>query len=147
MKKFMTIMSLMLAFSMMTSACYHPKRVPVDAKIYEIIFDFGNIDSVVFYEDNNVMLLHYDDPDAFDLDNLAFITGRDEWYGEYVGVTVNDTLITEFINDYHKYLSNKNWEYRENLNYGYILIEKHIRYDNGDIDVVFYIKTRDEYDE
>lgn len=119
----------------------------VDSKQYEIIFDFGNIDTIIFYEDDDAFVLHYDDADVFDLDNLAYQTGRDKWYGEYVSIYVDDTLITEFLNDYHKYLTNKNWDYRENLNYNYILIEEDITFADGSRDIIFYIKAASEYDE
>ena len=154
MKKFLTIGILLLSICICSVACsYTPKHINytgstiVDTKKYEILFDFGNIDSVIYYEDDNAFVLHYDDPDVFDLDNLAYKSGRDKWYGEYVAVDVDDTLVTEFLNDYTKYLQNKDWDYRENLNYNYVLIEEDVTYSDGTVDIVFYIRLASGDDE
>lgn len=128
-------------------ACSDTIDIVESSKEYEIIFDFANIDSVVYYDDDDAMGIHYDDPDVFDYETLAFVTDRDNWYGEYVFIDIPDTLITEFLNDYHKYLISKNWKDKENLNINYTIVEENIKYKDGSRDIIFYIKVNDKRDE
>lgn len=125
-------------------ACADNNPTVQSSKEYEIIFDFCNADTIVYYDDDDAMTIHYNDEDVFDYENLAYLTDRDEWYGEYVSVSINDTIITEFLNDYYKYLTSTEYDERTELSYKYIIVEKDIKYNNGDRDIIFFIKANKE---
>lgn len=112
----------------------------VDSKSYDILFDYDNIDSVFYCEDDDCVYVHYIDPDCFDLDNLAYLTGRDKWYGDYIRVDVEDTLICDFLYDYETWKAAKDYWQRDALNKQYVLIEEDLVYNDGNKDIIFYIQ-------
>ena len=125
-------------------ACKHTNdsiinKTIVKDKTYEIIFDFENVDSIVYLEDDDVYLLHYDDPDCFDLDNLAFIIGRDEWYTDYIIIDIEEEIVSRFLYDYINYKNTKDFWEKESLNNQYIIIEKNITFGDGTKDIIFYV--------
>lgn len=143
MKKLSLVIMLFANIFISATACTnkgHNDDIVASSKEYEMVFDFNNIDSVVYYEDDDAMCIHYDDPDVFDYENLAFLTDRDKWYGEYVSAYVDDTIITEFLNDYHRYLTSTDWEEKEELSNKYSIIEEDIRYKSGERDIIFFIR-------
>lgn len=85
-----------------------------------IIFEFSNVDSIAYVWENKCFLIWYDDADAFDYDAMAYRAGKEEWYGEFVYLDIEDSLIGEFLEDFHKYTKLKsdyksNWEQIDEL--------------------------------
>lgn len=117
----------------------------VEDKPYTILFDFSNIDTITYVgADDEFCVLHYCDYDAFDYDNLAYLTGRENWYGEYIAIDVEDEILSQFLNDYSNYKSNTDYWYKQELNDKYIIIEHDITYQDGSKDIIFYIGINDE---
>ena len=150
MKKFLTIGILLLSICICSVACnntYEPTNdsiaTVVNDEPHPILFDFGNIDTVVYLDNNNATVLHYCDYDVFDYDNLAYLTGRKHWYGDYVAINVEDEILQEFLVDYSKYIENKDYNTREHLNDKYIIIEHDITYQDGTRDFIYYIAIDD----
>lgn len=143
MKKITFIIALLIS-ACFGIACADNNPTIQSSKEYEITFDFSNIDSVIYYEDDDALFIRYDDADIFDYENLAYLTDRDKWYGEYVSVFIDDTIITEFLNDYNKYIVSKNYDDREELNNKYILVEEDIVYKNGEKDIIFFIRINQD---
>lgn len=129
-----------------TVACANNNPTIQSSKEYEIIFDFCNVDTIIYYDDDDAMAIRYSDEDVFDYENLAYLTDRDEWYGEYVSVSVDDTIITEFLNDYYKYLVSTEYDERVELNDKYVIVEEDIKYNNGERDIIFFIKANTQED-
>lgn len=85
-----------------------------------IIFEFSNVDSCAYVWDDGCFLIWYDDADAFDYDAMAYRAGREEWYGEFVYLDIEDSLVGEFLQDFHKYTElhsdyKSNWEQMDEL--------------------------------
>lgn len=145
MKKIIFIVVLFVS-ACFSVACADNNPIVQSSKEYEIIFDFCNVDTIIYYDDDDAMAIHYDDADVFDYENLAYLTDRNEWYGEYVSVYVDDTIITEFLNDYYKYLISTEYDERMELSYKYVIIEEDIKYNNGERDIIFFIRANTEQD-
>jgi len=75
---------------------------------YLVMFDFSNIDDAIYSRDDGIFYLEYNDPDAWDYDNLAYLSSRDEWYGNYIRVEINNCLVSEFLEDWDEYISLRN---------------------------------------
>ena len=117
----------------------------VEDKPYTILFDFSNIDTITYVgADDEFCVLHYCDYDVFDYDNLAYLTGREHWYGEYIAIDVEDEILSQFLNDYSNYKSNTDYQYKQELNDKYIIIEHDITYQDSSKDIIFYIGINDE---
>lgn len=69
-----------------------------------IMFEFYNIEDAIYSKDNMNFYLEYMDVDAFDLDCLAAMTGRERWYGDYIAVDLQDSLVSQFLIDWNEYL-------------------------------------------
>lgn len=97
-------------------AAQTPKEQPANA----IIFEFSNVDSCAYVWDDGCFLIWYDDADAFDYEAMAWRSGREEWYGEFLYLDIEDSLVGEFLQDFHKYIElrtdyKKNWEAMDEL--------------------------------
>ena len=133
-----------MIFAAMFIACADNNPTVQSSKEYEIMFDFCNVDTIIYYEDDKAMTIHYDDEDVFDYENLAYLTDRDSWYGEYVSVSIDDTIITEFLNDYYRYVTSTEYDERVKLSDKYIIVEEDIKYNNGECDIIFFIRANTE---
>lgn len=71
---------------------------------YLVMFDFSNIDDAIYSRDDGIFYLKYNDPDAWDYDNLAYLSGREEWYGDYIQVELEDSIVSEFLQDWKEWL-------------------------------------------
>jgi len=90
------------------------KVASVKNENYLIMFDFSNIDDAHYSIDDSNFWLEYDDPDAFDLDHLAETTGRNEWYGDYIAIDIQDSLVSLFLIEWGEYNDLRNYIH-ENL--------------------------------
>lgn len=68
--------------------------------------------------------LKYDDPDVFDYDNLAYLSGESEWYGNYIVIEVDSTINYEFIHDYTLYPNQIDYFIKSSLNRKYRIVEE-----------------------
>ena len=143
MKKIAFIVALIIS-ACFNVACADNNPTVQSSKEYEIMFDFCNVDTIIYYEDDKAMTIHYDDEDVFDYENLAYLTDRDSWYGEYVSVSIDDTIITEFLNDYYRYVTSTEYDERVKLSDKYIIVEEDIKYNNGECDIIFFIRANTE---
>lgn len=153
MKKIVIIM--MMFAAMFTAACNNNNVNNNDSincdqivsiKTDHILFDFGNIDTIVYVDDEEIPVLHYDDPDALDYDYLADVTGRDHWYGDYISVDIEDEVRIAFFEDYKIYKDNKDFWVRETLNEQYVIEEHTIKYTDGTVDIIYYVIFNDDAD-
>ena len=93
-----------------------------------IMFDYSLILDRIF--NDSVCYLEYDDPDAFDLEAMAYRAGLEEWPTDYLVVTISENLIDEFIEDWNRweYLGNskEEWQEKFQLSYKYALKEYYV---------------------
>lgn len=103
-----------------------------------IMFEFSNVNDAHYVKDDANFYLEYEDADAFDYDNLAYMTGRDKWYGDYIAVDIQDSLVSQFLLDWGNYAElrkdyRSNWEEMDKLSYSWgiqeIWIEGDVRYE------------------
>lgn len=94
-----------------------------------IMFDYSLILDGIF--NDSVCYLEYDDPDAFDLEAMAYRAGLEEWPTDYLVVTISENLIDEFLEDWNRYeylgSSKEEWEEKFELSYKYALKEYYVR--------------------
>lgn len=71
----------------------------IDRKDVFLNMNFFCIDDIVYYSEENIWSVEYDNPDQFDYENLAWITGRDSWYGDYVKCEIDGSLVPQLNED------------------------------------------------
>lgn len=87
-----------------------------------INFSFSNIVDIVKTKTNNYVI-EYDDPDCFDYERIMEQNG-DNINVDYISIYVNDiNLFKDFLNDYYKYKSLKDYKNKSNINRNYKIIE------------------------
>lgn len=97
------IATLIVCFSCNSKA--QEVRVPAEISASQLImFEFYNIEDAIYSQDDMNFYLKYMDVDAFDLDCLAAMTGRKQWYGDYIAVDLQDSIVSQFLIDWNKYL-------------------------------------------
>lgn len=101
-----------------------------------VMFDFCNINDAHYIMDDANFYIEYNDQDAWDYDNLAYRTGRQEWYGDYIQVDLQDSLVSEFLQDWGNYAELRknfkdNWEEMDKLSEKWGVMEIHLS--DGDI--------------
>lgn len=106
-----------------------------------ISFDYDNIIDIIYSPEDNCVFIEYDDADCFDYDNLAYLTNRKEWYGEYIAINLDEILFNEFLKDYYSYDYTANsFNFRnDRLNDKYRIIQRKIIYNDSIQDFVFDI--------
>lgn len=110
-----------------------------------IAFDYANIDTIFYVEEDNIYIMHYDDSDVFDYDYLSYVTKRDRWYGNYVNIEVGEELLPDFMYNYHNYMQSDDFWRKDSLNNQYSIAQHTIVYYNGDVDVLYYIIPHQSY--
>lgn len=73
-----------------------------DIEVNYIMFELSGILEFAYNAIDDEYYLDYDDPDAFDLDNLAYLSGMEEWYADYLIVHVSKDNFFELIEDVNK---------------------------------------------
>lgn len=94
------------------------------------MFDFCNINDAHYTMDDSNFWLEYNDQDAWDYESLAYRTGRSEWYGDYIAVDIQDSLVSEFLQDWGDYAElrkdfRNNWEKMDKLSEKWGVMEIH----------------------
>lgn len=144
------IFLLLFAVSMIFTACggvNTPKTdtistIVVEDKVSDIAFDFSNIQTIVYLDDDDVCIVRYDDPDVFDYQTLALITKRDEWYGEYIDMDIEESILPMFVYDYNDWKETDNYWKREQLSNKYKIVEHIIKYADGVVDIIYDVEIR-----
>lgn len=114
---FMAVLVIAMLCSCANAQTTNPSQ---QSQEHAIIFEFSNMDSCAYVWDDGCFLIWYDDADAFDYDAMAWRSGRESWYGEFVYLDIEDSLVGEFLQDFHKYTELKsdyksNWEQMDEL--------------------------------
>lgn len=114
---FVALCIFVLTYTMLFTSC---SAQTTSTQKNAIIFEFSNVDSCAYVWDDGCFLIWYDDADAFDYDAMAYRAGREEWYGEFVYLDIEDSLVGEFLQDFHKYTElhsdyKSNWEQMDEL--------------------------------
>lgn len=111
----------------------------VEEKVDTIMFSYSNFIEMTYLDEDNIAVIRYDDPDVFDLDHMAYITGRDKWYGDYVDMVIEEDLLAEFMYNYDNYKYTDDFWRKERLNENWIIEEHNILYLDGTRDLIYYI--------
>lgn len=111
----------------------------VEEKVDTIMFSYSNFIEMTYLDEDNMAVIRYDDPDVFDLDHMAYITGRDKWYGDYVDMVIEEDLLAEFMYNYDNYKYTDDVWRKERLNENWIIEEHNILYLDGTRDLIYYI--------
>ena len=111
----------------------------VEEKVDTIMFSYSNFIEMTYLDEDNIAVIRYDDPDVFDLDHMAYITGRDKWYGDYVDMVIEEDLLAEFMYNYDNYKYTDDIWRKERLNENWIIEEHNILYLDGTRDLIYYI--------
>lgn len=91
--------------------------------ITPIRFNFDNIVDILYNPETNLYYIEYDDPDAFDYDNLAYHCNMEEWYGNYIIVNIDSNIAIQFNNDNTTFDNTLDYYKKIDLNNKYIIIE------------------------
>lgn len=87
-----------------------------------INFSFNNIVDIVITKSNDYVI-EYDDPDCFDYETIME-QNEDNINIDYVSIYVNNIdLFNNFLNDYNKYISLKDYKTKSNINKHYKIVE------------------------
>lgn len=79
--------------------CCEPNTEP---EINYIIFELSNILEFAYNNVDREYYINYDDPDAFDLEHLAYRSGMDKWYADYIMVQLTEKDFFELLADVNK---------------------------------------------
>lgn len=111
----------------------------VEEKVDTIMFSYSNFIEMTYLDEDNIAIIRYDDPDVFDFDHMAYITGRDKWYGDYVDMIIEEDLLAEFMYNYDNYRYTDDFWRKENLNSDWIIEEHNVLYLDGTRDLIYHI--------
>lgn len=100
------------------------------------VFGFECVEDIIWSSDDGHYYIEYNDPDGFDLDNLAYLTNRNEWYGDFIVVDIPDELVQIFQDEYTKW-TKSDWEMKYALSDGWCIKEVWICFEDGTKDVRF----------
>lgn len=112
----------------------------VEEKVDTIMFSYSNFIEMTYLDEDNMAVIRYDDPDVFDLDHMAYITGRDKWYGDYVDIIIEEDLLAEFMYNYDNYKHTNDFWRKECLDSDWLIEEHKITYLDSTVDLIYYIK-------
>lgn len=79
--------------------CEDPNTEP---EINYIMFELSNILEFTYNSVDREYYIDYDDPDAFDLDHMAYRSGMDKWYADYIMVQLTEKDFFELLADVNK---------------------------------------------
>lgn len=134
------VLGIVLALSL--NSC-KAQRNPEYTKEYRtILFDFNCVNDIVWSDEDKMFTIEYDDSDVFDYDNLAYLTNRHSWYGEYIRIDIDESLVPMFLNDQELYWQETDYLKRDDLNMLYTIVEHKITFPDSTIDYIWEIKLR-----
>lgn len=107
-----------------------------------IRFSYEYVSSIILNNVDSSYYIKYDDPDAFDYDNLAHYAGIDEWYGNYIFIHIDKPIVTAFLHDYIVYTSDVTHETKSYLNKKYCINEVEVIDTNNISTFTWTIKLR-----
>lgn len=142
-KIFLTLgtMYVCIAIVLHTKSCTGQTKesinVTIDRHSDTLLFDMSCIDTIIYSEDDNIFYIEYNDPDAFDYETLAYLTGRTKWYGNYIVIDVNDDLIPELMDNKYQYINSNDYIFRDSINNSYRIIETRLIFEDGTKDILY----------
>ena len=104
-----------------------------------LLFNMSNISDITYYPDDDLTYIKYDDPDVFDYQHLAYITGRDTWYGDYIILDIEDSLVDELKSDKYNYYNTKDYWLKDEINSKYRIIEYLITFQDDTVDLIYEV--------
>lgn len=102
------------------------------------VFTFDGVDDLIWNPDDGCYFIEYNDDDAFDLTTLAEMTGRVEWYGDYIVIDIDENLLEEFIEDWEMYKETHDYT-RYDISERWCIQETWVYFEDGTKDVRFEI--------
>lgn len=121
------------------------KTLEYTKEYHIILFDFSCVDDIVWSDDDGVFTVEYNDPDVFDYDNLAYLTNRYSWYGEYIKIDIDESLVPMFLNDQDLYFQDEtDFLKKNNLSRKYVIIETKLTFPDSTIDYIWEVKQRSD---
>ena len=135
----LTIVSIICSCNATPTNIIDSTSVIVEEEVNEILFDYSNVIDIIYLSEDYTSIIRYDDADVFDLDNMAFITGREEWYGNYVDMIIDEGLLPDFIYNYDNYKYTDDAWRKDKLNDEWLIEEHKITYLDGTVDLIYYI--------
>lgn len=127
---------LFVAAIMLLAACSNQNANYVINDNHYAVFEFDCVEDVTYSEEDGCFTIEYCDPDAFDLDNLAYMTGRKHWYGDYIAVDIEDSIVHNFLNDWKKWLMS-DYETKYELSESWCIQVIWITFSDGSKDIRF----------
>lgn len=111
----------------------------IEERVDTILFSYSNLIQMRYVEEAEMAVICYDDPDVFDLDNMAYVTGRDKWYDTCIYMSIEESLFPEFVYNYENYKYTDDFWRKEKLNSSWIIEEHDILYLDRTRDLIYYI--------
>lgn len=126
MKKYILIAILTLISVSCNKANERVNEIPIENKTIStnIRYTHEYVLEVKLNPVSDNLYIKYDDPDCFDYENLAYLSGEEEWYGEYILIEVDSTINYEFMHDYNIYAEQVDYFIKSNLNRKYRIVEE-----------------------
>lgn len=109
-----------------------------------VLFDFSCVDDIIWSDDDGMFFIEYNDSDCFDYDNLAYLTGRHSWYGEYIMMDIDESLVSMFLNDQELYLKETDYLKKDDISMQYVIVETKITFPDSTINYVWEVKQRQD---
>ena len=81
---------------------YGDCELKAEPEINYIIFELSNILEFAYNNVDREYYIDYDDPDTFDLDHMAYRSGMDKWYADYIMVQLTEKDFFELLADVNK---------------------------------------------
>ena len=144
---FIGLIVLGIVLTLSLNSCKAQESTHNTVKSDTIMFDFSCVNDVIWSEDDSMYHIEYNDPDAFDYETLAYLTNRYSWYGEYIIVDIDESILPMFINDQELYNQETNYCKRDDLNMLYTIVEHKITFPDSTIDYTWEVKLRSDVQE
>lgn len=112
-----------------------------------ILFDFSCVNDIIWSEDDGMYYIEYNDPDCFDYETLAYLTNRYSWYGEYILIDIDKSILPMFLNDQELYNQETDYCKKDDLNMFYTIVEYKIIFPDSTVDYTWEIKQKSDVQE
>lgn len=144
---FIGLIVLGIILTLSLNSCKAQESAHNTIKSDTILFDFSCVDDIVWSEDDGIYYIEYNDPDAFDYETLAYLTNRYSWYGEYIMIDIDESILPMFLNDQELYNQETDYCKKSDLNMLYTIVEHKITFPDSTIDYTWEIKLRSDVQE
>ena len=142
MKKLILILIALICFSCDGNTTNLTNIPPIDYgdceltdEVNYIMFELSDILEFNYNPMNNEYSFNYDDPDAFDLDDMAYKSGLNEWYNDYITVKISKEDFFELFKDTQK-SKKEQWNITNNEKW---LLKEVITHIEGKVNSQYYL--------